>query len=854
MKKILLVLLFGVCLISLKANHIVGGEIEFRYVRDGVYRINLIQYFDDAQAINPGPEPSINVYIFRNSDDVQMSIHTLVLSSQELVEYTNIECSIDELATSRVVWSAEVSLDPNQYADPDGYYISWERCCRNANIKNIVNPITAGMTYVLDIPPLMINGQIFVNSSPILFKPLSDYACINQLYYIEFTGTDPDGDSLVYSLVTPYNSSAAVAVPIPTSKPYGNVAFKSGFSEDDMIPGSRPLRISNNGLLTVTPAETGLYVFSVLVEEYRESKKIGQTRRDFQMLVVDGCEPPDPPVVDIDVPGNPGFDPLTDMLTYTVADEKCFDFIVANVTDGETISFRAEGVNFDESLNEIFELSQIPVGAGVSELKIQVCVPGCPPVSDGPFILDLIAADNACPLPQLDTLRLTIVVEPPPNIFPSSTTSQTVVIQQVDNLSPYTQLISGSDPDGDSLSISLFVEGVSDPTVFGFGIDTISSTAGNIQGLFTWDTDCASFDFSSQQQFKVGVLIDDFDQCDDPSPDTLFINATVILPLNTDPVVSTNVAIANQIVLGTQLTFDVSVFDGDSDDVTLDLIGGNFNPDFYGVGFLAASGNTNASSSFTWDLSCNTSLYTDGQQFELLFIGDDEDRCKVKNFDTLRHVLEIKYPENAKPDFEQIPRNQVIRVNEETQIEIEAFDTDGDRITLEFATGIRQPASGSLAFEPVSGTGRVTGVLEWQPECSLLRFGENSTLQDVVFQVTDNACPVSNIDTLKITFEIIDDRERQKEFLPPNVFTPNGDEVNDMFTLSGHEDRTQNLPANNCDNSFEFIVINNRAGNTVFRSENRDFVWSGGQFPTGVYYYLVKYSNTEFKGFVHLLR
>jgi len=854
MKKILLALLLGICLFPLKANHIVGGEIEFLYVRDGVYRINLIQYFDEAQAINPGPEPAINVYIFRSSDDAQMSIHTLTLSSQELVEYTNIECAIDELITSRVVWSAEINLNPNIYSDPEGYYISWERCCRNASIKNIVSPIGAGMTYTLDIPPLMINGKVFVNSSPILFKPLSDYACVNQLYYIEFTGVDPDGDSLVYSLTTPLNSSAAVALPTPTPKPYGKVAFNPGFSESNMIPGSRPLGISTKGLLTVTPAETGLYVFSVLVEEYRSKQKIGQTRRDFQMLVIDGCEPPDPPVVDIDVPGDPGFDPLTDVLTYTVADAKCFDFLVANVTDGETISFRAEGVNFDEELNDIFQLNQVPVGAGISELKIEVCVPDCPPISDGAFILDLIAADNACPLPQLDTLRLTIVVEPPPNIFPSSTTAETTVVEQESNDPIYSHLITGVDLDGDDMQISLFVEGVEDPAVFGFGLDTLSSTPGNIQGLFTWDTDCEVYDFSSNQQFRVGILVDDLDICDVSNPDTLFVNATVILPNNTDPVVSSNVVIPNQVELGSQIGFDISVFDDDGDDVTLALVGGNFNPEFYGVTFQAASGNTRASSSFSWDLSCNTELFADGQQFELLFVGDDADKCKVKNFDTLRHVLAVKYPENAKPVFEEISRNQVIRVNEDIQIEIEAFDDDGDQLTLAFASGIRQPPSNSLSFQPVTGSGRVTGVLEWQPECSLLRFGETSTLQDVVFQVTDNACPVNNIDTLKITFEIIDDGERQRDFLPPNVFTPNDDGVNDVFSLNGHPDQAQNLPPNNCDNAFEFIVINNRAGNTVFRSENRNFVWSGGQFPTGVYYYLIKYTNTEFKGFVHLLR
>ena len=49
------------------------------------------------------------------------------------------------------------------------------------------------------------------------------------------------------------------------------------------------------GSITVTPTEVGLYVFSVKADEYRDGVKIAEARRDFQMLVVDGCSPPDPP-------------------------------------------------------------------------------------------------------------------------------------------------------------------------------------------------------------------------------------------------------------------------------------------------------------------------------------------------------------------------------------------------------------------------------------------------------------------------------------------------------------------------------------------------------------------------------
>lgn len=817
-------------------------------------------YIDVVQEGNPNgfttpADNAVNIYLFRNGDNKLMTNFILPLVSEEPVFYTNIECARDELETSRAFYSLDVEMEPSLFTNESGYYLQWERCCRNTSIDNIVNPINTGMNYVLEIPPLMKDGKIFKNSSPILFKPLSDYACINQLYYVEFTGEDPDGDSLVYSLTTPLNSSASFPpVPIPQPKPHFGVAFLPGFSEMNMVGGSPPLRISNKGLLTVNPDQTGLFVFAVKVEEFRDGEKIGEARRDFQMLVVDGCEPPDPPVVSIDIPGDPTFDPDVDILTYTASDKaKCFSFLVSNVTVGETISFRAEGVNFDEDFDEIFSLSSQFVDGSTSELEIEVCIPDCPPIRDEPFILDLIASDNACPLPQLDTLRLSIQVEPPPNNKPSaSSTSNSIALPE--DSPRHSQLITGTDADGENMEMSLYLEGIEDPSVYGFGLTDIISTPGNIQGTFTWDTNCETFDFSEFQNFNVAVIVDDADTCSMPG-DTVFIDATVILPDNTNPQVSLGSALPSQIDLGSIIDVEILATDADGDDISLTFIGGNFDASFYGVEFTPAVGSGSVSSDFVWDLSCNSAVFDDGRQFELLFVADDDDKCKIKNYDTLRHFIQVNYPPNSAPQFDEINDDLSIRVNELREIEIEAFDVDAlDEITVEFAPGVRTPNSNSLELQPVTGQGRVTAILRWQPECDLLRFGETSSFQDIVLQVSDNACPDPHEETITLTFEIFDDADRQKDFRPPNVFTPNGDDKNDFFSLSGNFDPNQNLPPDNCDNSFEYIAITNRAGAPVFRSESRDFIWNGGQFPSGIYYYIIKYSNSEFKGYVHLMR
>ena len=82
----------------------------------------------------------------------------------------------------------------------------------------------------------------------------------------------------------------------------------------------------------------------------------------------------------------------------------------------------------------------------------------------------------------------------------------------------------------------------------------------------------------------------------------------------------------------------------------------------------------------------------------------------------------------------------------------------------------------------------------------------------------------------------------------PNVFTPNYDDINDVFTVSGVCKK----------NEYEFIIYD-RWGLEVFNTSKRHNGWdgrttSGEPLPEGVYYYLVKVDGVLSKGFVQLFR
>lgn len=854
MKKIALLFCVLTLVLPLHANHIVGGEIEFITIEPGRYRINLIQYRDEAQTENTPDDidGSVTVSLFSNKDNRFITELTLPFTDYSDVSYTKPECAIASLKTSRVIYSLEVNLNPRQFADEEGYYIAWERCCRNSGIRNIVSPQQTGMKYIVEIPPLYKNDRAFVNSSPILLKPLSDYACVNQLYYTNFTGTDPDGDSLVYKLAVPLNTSVFDALPVTQPKPNLLVTWAPGFSLNNVVPGTQPLRISPRGLLTVNPSTAGLYVFSVVVEEWRNRAKIGEVQRDFQMLVIDGCEPPDPPSVEIQIPGNPDFDPDTDVLTYTVFEEKCFDFIVSNVSLGETISFRAEPVNFDHELDNLFSVSSVFVGLNQESILLTVCAPDCPPIRNAPFIIDLIAADDACPLPQMDTLRLQIQVQPPSNELPVIAPIQNSFFIDEGEVLPIP--FSATDVDGDLLSASLEVLGVEEPLLRGFTFEIEEDEPGRIAGTLTWDTDCLEFDFSDRQYFRAGIRVEDADSCLYPDKIIEWIDLNVVLPLNTSPVISTDHPLTLAAFPKDTIAIDLEALDVDGDEVSFSFYSPDIELADVSASFEAVNGAGSASAQFRWILSCEQVNLLDDETIRLYFLADDADKCKVKNIDTIAIDLQIDLSANTIPYFgleQQVIRQ---RINEPFALEIQAFDDDSqDTISLGFHPSFVRPRSPSLTFSNVKGVEQVTGLLEWTPECDLLDQGETEQRYELNFLVRDNSCSNAGFKSLKLFFEVYEDREAFNDFLPPNAFSPNGDGMNDTYSLTNLAEQNQNLPQDVCDNEFEYFTVFDRNGKTIYTTKSRDFVFTGNNAEAGTYFYVVKFSKNEYKGFLQIL-
>jgi hypothetical protein len=888
MKKALLTLLLLIAF-PVMASHIVGGEFELLYISGNTYRLNMVLYFDKING-NPGAkDPSVTVSIYRKSDNVLMSNVLLSLISENDVSYTQPSCSKGEIKTSKIIYSSTLILASDVYNSPQGYYISWQRCCRNYSIDNIFSDppggTSAGQTFYLEFPPVMKNGKSFINSSPKLFPPLNDYACPFRPYYVDFAGVDDDKDSLVYTLVTPLNTKSSVAIPPAGPRPYPEVTWRIPYSLNNIINGLPDLRISPSGLLTCTPRTQGLFVFAVKVDEFRKGEKIGESRRDFQMLVVDACPVAAPPQVmgkklaDADFTYDNTMSVSFDNTTTDT--DRCIQLRVSDLDStkpdqffSENVSIRVVGLNFKSpNLNQILPATTSAVLRNGSTVDFKVCFPQCPYIK-GPYQVGIIAFDDACSLPLTDTLKVTVNVQPPANSAAYFTTSKltTTQVNEGDLIVKFP--FEAKDDDLDDLIVSVLTDGFALNDV-GMAV-TFSQQKGLVTGELSWDPRCNVYDFTKRTAFTLKILVNDQDLCNWNDPDVAIYKLNIKLPGNESPTIGTDLTpsanerkVAVNRKIFESLTFKVTGQDlADNDFLILSGKGIGFNMSDYSASFQQVSGNGSISSQFSWNIGCDKFDLKKKDIYKFQFIVvDNANKCRFYKADTVDVEVKLSPPNNAKPQLTAFNASFQPAIDASLEyllgepIEINLLGTDADvspakdklRLSLIKASGDVELKD--YTFQETTGTSPVRSVLNWNPDCSIFKnqvYENNYTFQ---FSLADDRCLTAKADTILVRIRVKDVDSNGKDFYMPNVFTPNGDKHNDYFALEGIDteggeinfDERVSLPKDNCSDHFESVKIFNRWGDVVFESTDRKFRWHAPEEAAGVYYYRVKYANREYK-------
>ncbi|MEZ4902802.1 MAG: gliding motility-associated C-terminal domain-containing protein [Spirosomataceae bacterium] len=628
--------------ISCWASHIVGGEIEFYPTNRSANRfyVGLNFYFDQANGRPAAETQTVTLYFFRKSDNQAMGSIELPQTTRRLISYTNPTCGAlnTDLQTLLIRYSSEIIINTANFDDPKGYYIVWERCCRNSIITNIINPSSTGETFYMEFPALVQNNQPYTNSSPKFGELKGDYICLNRPFTFDFSGQDADGDSLVYSLTKPWAGYAGTGNPEPIargSSTYPEVVWAAGINDQNMIPGPRPLTInSRTGMLSVTAGQAGLYVFAVLVQEFRKGVRIGAVRREFQLKVVD-CPQNFAPEAMYREAGKSTFYKAGEVLTLKRDQQKCLEVMITDRDANQKLLIKAIGVNFDDKSVSV-NPATYTTKTTRDTLKTLVCFDPCvQSINNQPVVVEVIVSDDGCPQPLIDTLRIRVFIEGSANNNPDVLTdliNNSATIQQGTTLN---FKVTGTDKDNDDLILEAKGRG--------FQLNQAGMTFNNATGKgtvtqpFTWNPPCTALD----KEYLVDFIVTDVG-CNRQVKDTVTVRLQATAKPNAKPKVSTSLVNAQPFAVplpsidaSSTVSFDVYADDTDkADQLRLYAQGKGFTLTQYQMKFDEKTGVSRLTSRFEWKPSCAEYTELAGKEVVINFMVDDNS-CRPNKSDTL---------------------------------------------------------------------------------------------------------------------------------------------------------------------------------------------------------------------------
>lgn len=250
MKKLLLIISFSVFYLgSLQASHLMGGQITVSQISGFQYEIKMTLYRDTT-----------GIPIAQTADFV---ITDLASSTQQIL-------TVPHSGAQGFINGVELYdyIGTYTFTGPGSYSITREECCRNAAIVNMSNP---GGEY-LHLRTIVTVDAVTPNSTPTFLNPPVTLAQKNSLYTYNPLPFDADADSMSWSLETPLGGAGDTVSGYTI--PQG--AFSNPFTLNSLT-----------GEITWMPDSNGHWEASFLVEEFRGGYKIGEIRRDMQIIVVD---------------------------------------------------------------------------------------------------------------------------------------------------------------------------------------------------------------------------------------------------------------------------------------------------------------------------------------------------------------------------------------------------------------------------------------------------------------------------------------------------------------------------------------------------------------------------------------
>lgn len=373
---LLFVFLFGIQLNS-NASHLMGSTLSYTCTGPNQYQVTLKAYRDCGGVTMP----STFVVAYTgcgSSGSVTAALQSSLDISPLCPSFTSI-CSggTYPFGLEEYIYTGTVTVPSNCAS----VIFSTSSCCRNGSITNISNPNTIGFY----TSSFLNNNLTSCNSSPTFTSEPVLYACINQPVVFQQLATDPDGDSLVYSLVNCLQGPA-------TSVPYS-----PGFS--GVNPLTSPVTIDPiTGDLSFTATAIQVASVNVLVEEYRARVKVGEIVRNMQFTILNSSNT---------LPQLSGINGVSGVYSFNTCETApiCFNINASDINAVDNLSMFYSG--------NIPGATFTQTGTGNSRIGTFCWTP--PIDSAGTYVFSLGVFDDACPIIGQNSRSYTVNVNSNPN-------------------------------------------------------------------------------------------------------------------------------------------------------------------------------------------------------------------------------------------------------------------------------------------------------------------------------------------------------------------------------------------------------------------------------------------------------
>ena len=339
------------------ATHQRAGEITYKHVGGLTYEFTIVTYtYTPSQA----DRPEIELFWGDNS-------------SSEIQRQSKVSVGTNI--------SKNTYVAKHTYSSQGIYEVTFEDPNRNAGIVNIPNSVNIPFfieTIVVILPSLGSN-----NSVQLLNPPL-DNGCVGVTYFHNVGAYDPDGDSLSYKLI---DCRGLDGLPIP-----GYVLPQaSQYIKINEITGD---------LVWETPKMQGEYNIAILISEYRNGQFIGSVVRDMQITIA-ACNNKPPKIFCAD--------------TCVIAgDLVALNILVTDETSSQ-VTLTATGAPFIVVPSPAIPVNVVGAPPLFTEFLWQT---ECAHVKKIPYQMLLKATDNG---PQVDltsfkTVHINIIAPPPQDL------------------------------------------------------------------------------------------------------------------------------------------------------------------------------------------------------------------------------------------------------------------------------------------------------------------------------------------------------------------------------------------------------------------------------------------------------